>query len=58
MRPTLLPGEKEGPIAQQWEDEGVRRLMVVPGAVTPHPPAAFGAGPSLSLWERCARRGR
>jgi hypothetical protein len=46
---TFSPGEKEGPIAQQWEDEGFGCWTISAG--TPHPPK-LRLGPSLSLRER------
>ena len=49
-------GEKEGPAAQRWEVEGVRPLRSILNRPNPSPSHAIGAGPSLSLRERCSER--
>ena len=48
--------EKEGPAAQRWEVEGFRPLRSILNRRNPSPSHAFGAGPSLSLRERCSER--
>jgi hypothetical protein len=52
-RITLSRREREGPIAQQWEGEGLRRIEVVLKYRTPQPPTPLRvAGPSFSPWEK------
>ena len=41
----LSQGEREGPIAQQWEGEGIGCMTV--GSISPHPPIANGDGSPL-----------
>ena len=43
----LSPRERKGPIAQQWEGEGLSPLH--PNPSSSH---ACGAGPFFSLWEK------
>ena len=50
-RLTFSRGEKEGPTAMAWEEEGVRSIRHVLNQRNPSP-SRF-AGPSLSLRERC-----
>lgn len=52
-RISPLPGERKGPIAQQWEGEGIDYRTQVSGPLIL--PSRAATGPTFSLWEKGVR---